>query len=965
MNKFLPKSRRLTTSIALALATLSVASAGHAAGLGRLNVQSALGQPLRAEVEVTSLTKEESQSLSAKLASPDAFKQAGLEYSSALNGLRFAVDRRADGKAFVRISSNQPVNEPFVDLLVELNWASGKFVREYTFLLDPPELKIGQQNQDNQVVAPALAAAGTGAVADTAAPVVPPSVARPAPAARQATRTAQASAAPAVQSTAPGGSVAVRNGETLASIANRVKPAEISLDQAIVAIYRANPTAFFGSVHQLRTGAELRIPDGAAMGAVDAQSARAEIRAQMANFNRYKARLAANARTVEAGRAGQSASGQISGSVTDPGAADSATDQVKLSRSAAAAGGRSVASSAAENRVAVDAATREAQSRVNELEKNVADLRRLLEMKDKQLAELQSAAKAATAPAAARGAVTPPAQPAANAGAEAAAQQAAAAAAAAVAQRESAAKEAAAKEAAAAEAAAKDVAAKEAAAKEAVAAAQREAQAQAGTAQQPVTPPVTAEAPVAPVAPAQPAEPVAAAAEAPAEPAAEGGLLDDLTENPLVLPGIAAIIALIAGTAWVAVRRRRNVEKFEDSLIAPDGFAANSLFGSTGGQTGVDTHNSLFTASRETTSEVHSTEVDPIAEAEVYIAYGREAQAEEILKEALRKQPERQAIRLKLLEIYAGRKDARAFGDLASEMYEATGGQNEEWPKVVTLGLSIDPDNSLYTGKADGQGSHSVAGAFTEAAETFTGDFAESQTPSGFRRDDDAPRSGGAAAGAAIAGLSAAAAASLASRGHTETHAQETAHFESTGTEFGSSVAAQPAVAEHDTPSLEFDLDLDTELKRAHAPDSDLARAVNGKYDLPSLDLPTTTGTAVDTGFAASAVAELGEDLKIDLPSVEEADARPARADAAPATQSGTTAMDLSAIGLDLQPSTMVPPPNADVARWQEMATKLDLASAYEEIGDSEGARELLQEVLKGGDAEQQQRAQMMLGKLG
>src|SRR5690606_996437 len=94
----------------------------------------------------------------------------------------------------------------------------------------------------------------------------------------------------------------------------------------------------------------------------------------------------------------------------------------------------------------------------------------------------------------------------------------------------------------------------------------------------------------------------------------------------------------------------------------------------------------------------HSTEVDPIAEAEVYIAYGRESQAEEILREALKRQPERQAIRLKLLEICAGRKDAVAFGALAREMHEQTGGNNEEWPQVVTLGLALDPDNPLYSG---------------------------------------------------------------------------------------------------------------------------------------------------------------------------------------------------------------------------------------------------------------------------
>ena len=116
----------------------------HAAGLGRLTVQSALGQPLKAQVEVTSLSADEASSLSAKLASASAFQQAGLEFNPALIGLRFAVKPASGGRSIVEITSTRPINEPFVDLLVELNWATGKFVREYTFLLDPPELRLGQ-----------------------------------------------------------------------------------------------------------------------------------------------------------------------------------------------------------------------------------------------------------------------------------------------------------------------------------------------------------------------------------------------------------------------------------------------------------------------------------------------------------------------------------------------------------------------------------------------------------------------------------------------------------------------------------------------------------------------------------------------------------------------------------------------------------------------------------------------------
>ena len=453
----------------------------------------------------------------------------------------------------------------------------------------------------------------------------------------------------------------------------------------------------------------------------------------------------------------------------------------------------------------------------------------------------------------------------------------------------------------------------------------------------------------------------------PAEPLrAETGLVDELLENPLVLPGLGAILLLGAGYGWYAMRRRKKEEKFEDSLINTEGFTANSLFGSTGGQN-VDTHASMFTGTRDTTADVHSTEVDPIAEAEVYIAYGRESQAEEILKEALKKQPERQAIRLKLLEIYAGRKDAGAFATVASEMYAMTGGQNEEWPKVVTLGLAVDPDNPLYTGRAAGDaeafGVDVAAQPEAPADEPPVIADDAAQAPFGKAADQPfgtahgvSPRVPASGDAPQVAPSLGAAAASVAAAAAGAAMAFDQKPVESADKPVTASAAAD------EVPVLDFDLDLDDEIARSSAAAatpraSDLSRAVEGRFDLPSLDLKADAVGASAQAHRGSdqAVVDL-EDLKIDVPSIGVAES-PLRADE-------PVAIDLSSIGLDLQPSTMVPPPTADAARWQEMATKLDLASAYEEIGDKEGARELLQEVLKGGDNDQQQKARSMLSKI-
>jgi pilus assembly protein FimV len=963
--------RRTGTPTILALAVAAALAGGvpapaDAAGLGRLTVQSALGQPLRAEVEVTSLGLEELGTLSARLAPAEAFRQAGLEYNPALTSLRFAIDRRSNRSAVVRITSTQPINEPFVDLLVELNWASGKFVREYTFLLDPPELRMGRETvaggtASQQVVPPSVSAAPapSAQAAPASAPSAPPAASAPAARSPAAAPARAAQAAPAPTSTGTPGEVTTRSGDTLASIAARVKPADVSLDQAIIAIYDANPSAFFGSVHQMLAGKRLEVPGRDAMAAVDSAAAHKQILAQAKDFRAYRERLAAAARRVEPAQAGQSAAGTVTARVEDKAAGAAPGDQLKLSRSqgatgkvAGATGSASGASdSSAETQVARDAAVREQQERVSALEKNVADLQQLVELKNKQLAELQRQVEAA------RAAGTTAAGAVAGAGAAPVTE----------------ATPPAAQQAPAAAPATPSAAAPTAAAPTAAAPTTEPA----ASAAQPATPPAAAAGqPAAPTAepataaPAAPATTTAADAQAPVAakpapapmpaPAAEPGFVDQLLANPLTLPGLGAIVLALGAYGMYSVRRRKKAEKFEDDSLTPaDAFTANSLFGSTGGQA-VDTSNSLFaTSTRDSGVDVHSTEVDPIAEAEVYIAYGREAQAEEILKEALKKQPERQAIRLKLLEIYAGRKDPVVFGTLAQEMYDMTGGQNEEWPKVVTLGLSIDPANPLYTGQGD---MSAAAPAVPEAAPAAPA----------------APAAGlsGAAGLAAAAGVAATMLGDRMLPGDEEAARPRGA---ATGS-FAETVPMDGEAAAGEMPDLDFNLDLDTTIGRAASmreaagiqpesgtpSESDLARAIDGRFELPTLDIEPA-GSAFDVGQVSApaasagagepaALADLG-DFKIDLPSLEGLDTRPA-IDEGPMI--GESAGDL---GLAAAETAVAPA--VDSSRWQEMATKLDLASAYEEIGDKEGARELLEEVLKGGDTAQQQKARSMLAKIG
>ena len=968
---------QMATAVAVALAILSgggVTSA-EAAGLGRLTVQSALGQPLRAEVEVTSVSPDEAESLKARIASPEAFSRVGLQYKEALAGVRMDVENRG-GRYFIKVTSSRPINDPFVDLVVELSWASGTFSREYTFLLDPPtQQSANQANRSGNapVAGAATAAAATGAAASgsNAVRTIDPATGRLVNQERGAQGRSQAASQPTEAKQQPaaqakggrdasseGGTVTVGQGETLGMIAARVRPASATLDQTIVAIYRTNPTAFIqNNPNLIRQGRTLTIPSEGEIAAIDGTEAGRQLRMAARDFRSYKERMAGTTPEVASGNGSSTASGAISAKVDDErGGQAGSQDRLELSRSEGGKDeqGSAVGARDAEAQVAREAALKEANSRIAELEKNVGALKSMLELKDKSLADLQAQLeKARVAGAQVSGTVAAAATAAADKARDAASKVAdkaaaeKAAAEKAVAEKAAQTKAAADKLAAEAKAAADKVAAEKAAAEKAAAdkAAAEKAAAEKEAADKAAADKAAAEKAAAEKAAAEqdqskPAEGAdkdaveRAAADAKAEvervtngdadkskdmpkPAPvndgeeQGGLIEGLSQNSLLLPGLG-VAALAAGLGfWMLRRRRREDDGFSDSISA-DEFSANSLFGTTGGQS-VDTMTGASTQIT-TISESTPTEVDPIAEAEVYIAYGRETQAEEILREALKRQPERQAIRLKLLEIYSGRKDTVAFGQMAREMHDMTGGLNEEWSKVVQMGAALDPDNALY---GDGTADLAAPSPVASPAADVGGMAA----------------AGAAAVAAGVAGMAAAA---------------EPQHVE----------PEAPAVS---SPSMDEGLAFDGGYNKPAAeaeskPVQTFQSTRSGPLsampgvELPSLDLDAP----LDLDEGPSTVT----DLNIDTTITESLDMGHA---------SGGEGDGLGAIGLDLSPSTISGPitmSGAASSQWQEMASKLDLASAYVEIGDKEGARELLEEVINGGDAAQQQRARELLADL-
>src|SRR5438105_875917 len=238
----------------------------HAAGLGRLNVISPLGQPLNAEIEIVSLQAGEEEGLVARLAPPDAFREAGIEFNPALVTVRFAIERRG-GRPMLRVRTTQPVNDPFLEMLVELQWTTGRLVREYTVLLDPPEYKRPQaiaaapvapvkpaaapepaaeaptaQPAPEPARAPAPAPLEATPLPTVPAPAVEPAPA-PAPAAEaQVEKPAPAEAEkPALEhvgepATAEETKVLVKKGDTLSEIARQNLPPGANLNQMLIEV---------------------------------------------------------------------------------------------------------------------------------------------------------------------------------------------------------------------------------------------------------------------------------------------------------------------------------------------------------------------------------------------------------------------------------------------------------------------------------------------------------------------------------------------------------------------------------------------------------------------------------------------------------------------------------------------------------------------------------------------------------
>jgi pilus assembly protein FimV len=280
MRRHLP--RLLLTGALLSPVTL------YALGLGEIRLNSALNQPFDAEIELISPTPEELSSLKVGLAPNEMFSRYGIDRPQYLSNLEFSVSRGRDGRAAIKVTSNRSITEPFVTLLVEASWARGRLLREYTVLLDPPVFMPSQSEKQAPVTTPQSGAPTEGRIERQPTPQPQPTPAPEQPS-RALPTPEEPVSAPSTQQATPasiGGEYTVQRNDTLWRIASRVNPGSPRVvNQTMIALFRANPEAFNGNINRMRAGSVLRIPDIGDIEAINVADASAEVARQAAEWS--------------------------------------------------------------------------------------------------------------------------------------------------------------------------------------------------------------------------------------------------------------------------------------------------------------------------------------------------------------------------------------------------------------------------------------------------------------------------------------------------------------------------------------------------------------------------------------------------------------------------------------------------------------------------------------------------------
>lgn len=874
-----------------------VGSSAHALGLGGLHAQSALNQPFVGEIELLDAKPDELDTVKAGLAPAEAFTAAGIERFHFLSRLSFEPAVSARGTPVIRVSSREPIREPFLDFLVELVWPDGRLVREYTVLLDPPGLT---ERSAPVAVAPATAEPSATTTAE------PPTRRRATPASSASPVTPGATP---VTADFPMQVGPVRPGDGLLRLARRGQAHGATLEQSALALYRNNQDAFIdGDIHRLRIGRVLTVPSAAELLALDPATAARDLESALRGEETRRSPLT----VVPAAKPGEPLDGErprIAGAASQgarPGAVAPAapatsleSSETEVSAPTATATAPAETPPAAPETVGqpdaslpgapdhaaqtgaageVTAETESLRSRLRDLETQLIEAQVQLELRDAAVARLQAAL-----PGTDEGRSDVDAtKPAADSLAQVSASQ-------------------------------DDLAA------------------------------------------AAPSDQLAGAPQTPSS----------STWHAYLLPiaGLAGVTAIgVLAISWLSARRRRREQEEEaaaelssvdqtdavhpaptPSALAVSRIASGDLLPASQPQSHprIPTDSNLGAMPAELSAldqlDVETEEADVLSEADIYVAYGRYKEAEDLLRDELLLAPDRHDIRFKLGEVYAGTGNREALRSLMEELKRRGGDRADpaQWRQlgqvvaVIERGGVWDP-SALRVPDVD-------AGP-TAAAQMAGGGMVASL--------DAEPRGLTTIAGAIpTTAAQPAVAREPMIRGLTVTE-------EGPRGVLSEPRATESAPAASMPRPTAFPLDVDV----------DLANEVEPIFTLDDLreDSSVSLDELIEPGSAP--VLSGQDDLDLALPSLHLPDEE---------WIAGATEQDL----LESLSSVSSPLPKLDAPRvdttagewladsniWDENATKLDLARAYLDMEDAQSAREILEEVLADGREEQRREAEALL----